>query len=92
MAFLKDITTPIGVAATYWRVCRVRIDFGDPTNVHYALAGYASEAARRAGAQAMREEEFSFVLADDVSAEDLDRAMLYDHARQAARFAGAKDA
>jgi len=91
MALEKSIGTAIGVPATYWRVVRVRVDLGEPRTVRYELAGYASAETRRDGKQAMCEEEFGFALPDEVSVEELDRAMLYAHARQAEHFADAID-
>jgi len=89
---MKSIGTAIGVPATYWRVLRVRVDLGEPSYVRYELAGYASAEARHDGKQPMCEEEFGFVLPEEVTVEELGRAMLYEHAKQAERFADAVDA
>jgi len=47
MAIEKSIETTFGVTATYWRIIRTNESFDGQTEIY--LAGYADEAARRAG-------------------------------------------
>lgn len=47
MAIVKSIETAFGVTATYWRIIRTNENFDGKTEIYFA--GYADEAARRAG-------------------------------------------
>lgn len=53
MAIIKQISTPFGVPAEYHRLIRAEV-ICDERAVVLQVAAYASEAARRAGAQPLR--------------------------------------
>lgn len=68
MALNKSIETDIGVAATYWHIHRIEID-RDEGRAVVCYRGFASEAARRSGADAIMFKRQELPLASVCTAE-----------------------
>lgn len=89
MALLIEKQTPFGIPATYWRVISAQIDFGR-NGMKVFMAGYASEAARDAGADPITQEQISFDIAS--LGPDQVRGMVYAAVKQLEEWSGASDA
>jgi hypothetical protein len=89
MALIKSIQTDYMIPAEYWHIGAVQEDFkGKGTEVTFY--GYASKAARDAGAQPMSAGKIN--IAGEEYVAGADRAALYAIIKQKPEFAGAQDA
>lgn len=89
MALIKSIQTDYMIPAEYWHIGAVQEDFkGKGTEVTFY--GYASKAARDAGAQPMSAGKVQ--ISGDEYVAGADRAALYQIIKQKPEFEGAEDA
>jgi hypothetical protein len=89
MALIKSIPTDFGINAEYWNIGAVQEDFkGKGTEVTFY--GYATKAAREAGAQPLSAGKVQ-VAGDDYVA-GADRSALYQIIKLRPEFEGAEDA
>jgi hypothetical protein len=89
MALIKAVDTDYGIPASYWNIGAVQEDFkGKGTEVTFY--GYATKAAREAGAQPLSAGKVQ-VAGDDYVA-GADRSALYQIIKLRPEFEGAEDA
>lgn len=90
MALQKAIDTPIGAAATYWRIVRASFDAVQGT-AWYVLAGYLDQDARDTGKEFMKEVPFTIAIPEGVALEEITRTYMYADAKTRPAFDGATD-